>query len=91
MRGAFHPDDLSAEIGQKRRAPGEHVHLLQREHPDALQNSIISHRHLLLDESQEGGRVVIHVLAEGLLPKDGPYGPVDHHPRRIREIGLPVG
>ena len=47
MRVAFHPDDLSAEISQKRCAPGEHVHLLQGEHPDALQDSVISHRYLL--------------------------------------------
>jgi hypothetical protein len=56
MRGAFHPDDLSAEISQKRCAPGEHMHLLQGEHADTLQDGVISHRHLLIDESQEGGR-----------------------------------
>src|SRR5262249_14133717 len=53
MRGTFHPDDLSAKINQKRRAPGEHMHLLQGEHPDTLQDGIISHRHLLLDESYQ--------------------------------------
>ena len=68
MRGAFHPDDLSAEISQKRRAPGEHA-LAPRRAPGCPADSVISHRHLLLDESQEGGRVVIHVLAEGLLPR----------------------
>ncbi len=47
MRGAFHPDDLSTEISQKCRAPGKHMHLLQGEHPDALQDGVISHRHLL--------------------------------------------
>jgi hypothetical protein len=65
MRGTFHPDDLSAKIGQKRRAPGEHMHLLQGKDPDALQDSVISHCHLLVDESPEGGRIVRHVFVQG--------------------------
>lgn len=43
-----------------------------------------------LNEPQECGGIVVHVLAEGLLAQSGPDGPVDDHPRRLWKIGLAV-